>query len=138
NVDMPSMNDLLRAYGGIDVVSGNFSFFSQLKVRGGDVTGYVKPLFSDVNVYDSAQDRHKSLLHQAYEGIVGGLAGLLENRARSEVATETSVRGHVGNVHTSTWEVVLNLIQNAFFKSILPGLKREDVVPHEAPRQARR
>jgi hypothetical protein len=118
---LPSMNDLLRAYGKFDVVGGFFSFYSELHVKNGQITGYVKPLFRDVKVYDKRQDREKSAFRKLYEKLVGGVARLLENRQREEVATKASIQGPVGNAGASTWQVIGRLIQNAFFRAILPG-----------------
>ena len=125
NTDMRTMNDLFRAYGKFDVVAGMFSLYSEIKVRQGKIEGYVKPLFRDINVYDERQDREKSVFRKLYEGLVGGIAGLLQNRPREEVATETSISGDIESPQASTWETVLRLIQNAFFKAILPGFERE-------------
>jgi hypothetical protein len=40
---------------------------------------------------------------------------------RREVATETRVDGPVDNPRSSTLQIVLRLIENAFFRAILPG-----------------
>jgi hypothetical protein len=125
DVDMTTMNDLLRARGGFDVRSGRFSLFSEIAVQNGRVDGYVKPLFSDLDVYDRAQDKDKNIFRQAYEGIVGGIGTLLENRPRDEVATRTDLSGRIESPQTSTWEIIVGLIQNAFVRAILPGLDRE-------------
>lgn len=125
NTDMTKMNDLLRAYGNFDVVEGQFSMFSEITVRQGKIEGYVKPLFSDLNVYDRRQDKEKSMFRKLYEGLVGGISGLLENRPREEVATQVPISGDVEAPQTSTWETVIRLIQNAFFKAILPGFEKE-------------
>jgi len=125
NTDMRTMNDLFRAYGNFDVAGGVFSLYSEIKVRQGKIEGYVKPLFRDVNVYDERQDREKSVFRKLYEGLVGGIAGLLQNRPREEVATQTSISGDIESPQTSTWQTVLRLVQNAFFKAILPGFDRE-------------
>ena len=125
NTDMRTMNDLLRAYGNFDVVAGVFSLFAEVKVRQGKIDGYVKPLFRELDVYDRRQDREKSLFRKLYEGLVGGIGGLLENRPREEVATTVPVSGDVESPQTSTWETVIKLIQNAFFKAILPGFEKE-------------
>src|SRR5919106_3926656 len=82
--DMRRMNDLFRAYGNFDVVAGVFSFYSEIKVRQGKIDGYVKPLFRDMDVYDRRQDKEKGLFRKAYEGLVGGISGLLQNRPREE------------------------------------------------------
>ena len=122
---LPTMNDLLRAYLDVDVTEGQFSLFCELGVKNGQVQGYIKPLFKDMKVYDPRQDKEKSLFHKLYEGMVGGIAKLLENKPRKEVATKTEVKGNLDNLKTDTWQALLNLIQNAFFKAILPGFERE-------------
>ncbi len=124
DTDLTTMNDLLRAKANIDVTAGKFAFYSELGVRNNNVTGYVKPLFHDIKVYDKAQDREKPFLHRVYEGVVGGIAKLLENPRTAEIATKTSVSGPIENPNTSTWQIVGRLVQNAFFKAILPGLER--------------
>jgi hypothetical protein len=125
NVDLQGMNDLLQAHGNFDVSSGKFSVYSELAVRGGRVDGYVKPLFSDLDVYDPERDKDKALGQKLYEGLVGGVATALENRSRDEVATKTDISGPIEDPQTSTWQIILRLVQNAFFKSILPGLEAE-------------
>jgi hypothetical protein len=121
--DIKPLNKLFLAYGGFDVAAGEFSLYSEVAVRDGAVDGYVKPLFKDVNVYDSKQDRNKPVLRQFYESILGGLSWILQNRPRDEVATTTRISGRLSNPQTSTIEIILGLIQNAFFRSILPGLE---------------
>ena len=124
-VDMKTMNRLFLATGNFDVKAGWFSLFSEIAVRKGAVDGYVKPLFRDVDVYDPEQDRKKGIFQKMYEGILGGLSWLLENRPRDEIATTTRISGKLSNPETSTWEIVVGLIQNAFFQAILPGLERD-------------
>ncbi|HXC68114.1 MAG TPA: DUF748 domain-containing protein [Nitrospiraceae bacterium] len=126
-----AMNDLLRAYGNFDVTAGLFSLFSELKVKNDRVEGYIKPLFKEMKVYDARQDREKSLFHKLYEGLVGGVAKLLENRPREEVATRTDLSGAVENPEASTWQVIINLVRNAFFQAILPGFEKEIRSPHQ-------
>jgi Domain of Unknown Function (DUF748) len=125
NTDMRKMNDLFRAYGKFDVVAGVFSFYTEIKVRQGKIDGYVKPLFHDMDVYDGRQDREKNVFRKLYEGLVGGVSSLLKNRPREEVAIQTSISGDIESPQTSTGETVLRLIQNAFFKAILPGFEKE-------------
>jgi hypothetical protein len=122
---MRVLNNLLRAYGNFDVTAGLFSLYSELSVKNGRVEGYIKPLFRDLKVYDARQDKEKSLFHKLYEGLVGGVAKLLENKPREEVATLTDVSGALENPQTSTWQTVVNLVKNAFFKAFLPGFEKE-------------
>jgi hypothetical protein len=122
--NLPSLNDLLRAYGRFDVQSGNVSIYSQASVRGGAINGYIKMLFNDVVVYNHEKDKNKPLLHQAYELAIGGAAKLLKNRSSQHVATEVKLNGKLNSPTTSTWEALENLVSNAFVNAIEPGFER--------------
>jgi hypothetical protein len=122
---LPAMNDLLRAYGKLDVVKGTFSLYSEIKIHDGRIDGYVKPLIKDVDVYSSKQDKKKPLLKKLYEKVVGGLSHILKNRPREEVATVVDISGPLEDPDASIWETVVRLVSNAFVKAILPGFDRE-------------
>jgi hypothetical protein len=120
--DMASMNDAVRAYGGFNVAAGELSVYSELAVKDAVITGYVKPLFKDVKVAAMADGEEPNTLgHRLYEGMVGLAAKILKNRPRGEVATVVTISGRADQVEYSTWEIVGRLLQNAFFKAILPG-----------------
>lgn len=121
---LKSMNNLLRAHAGADVQAGTFAFFSEVTVKEGRIHGYVRPFFKDIDVYDPAQDQDKGFFQQVYEGVIESFVELFENEPRKEAATETSVSGPLSDPRANTWEVVVNLIKNAFFKAIVPGFKK--------------
>src|SRR5712692_6363978 len=136
-VDMAGMSDLVRAYGGFDVAAGELSVYSELQVKGGAITGYVKPLFKDVKVGAVADaEEPKTLGHRLYEGVVGLAAKILKNRPRGEVATIVTISGRADQLQYSTWEIVGRLLENAFFKAILPGFdpKRSPKTPETSSR----
>lgn len=125
DVPLTSLNDLLRAYGNFDVAAGTFSLVTELHVKNDAVTGYLKPFFKDMKVYDRRKDRDKSLFHKLYEMLVGGVAKLLENRPRQQVATKADISGPLEKPHTSTWQSMVELVRNAFFKAILPTFEKQ-------------
>jgi Domain of Unknown Function (DUF748) len=125
NTDLRTMNDLLRAYGNFDVTAGKFSVFSEITVRHQRVEGYVKPLFSELDVYDPGQDREKGAARKLYEKVVEGVSRVLKNVPREEVATVATISGPIESADANTIEAIVKLIQNAFFKAILPGFERE-------------
>ncbi len=122
---MQDMNDLFRAFGNFDVAAGYFSFYSELRVRNDAVSGYVKPFFKDIKVYDKRRDKEKGLFHKMYEMTVGGVARLLESGETGEVATKADISGKVQKPEVSTWQIIGRLVKNAFFKAILPGFEKE-------------
>ncbi|WP_136524277.1 DUF748 domain-containing protein [Geomonas ferrireducens] len=120
-----SLNDLLRSYGDFDVTAGTFSLVTELHVKNNRVNGYIKPFFKDMKVYDRRQDKNKGFFHRVYEMLVGGIAKLLENKQRDQVATKADISGPLQSPKTSTWQVVVELVRNAFFKAILPTFEKE-------------
>jgi Domain of Unknown Function (DUF748) len=137
HTSLPSLNDLLRAYGRFDVQAGEVSVYSQTAVSRGEITGYVKTLFSNVVVYDRSKDAKKPILHQAYELMIGGAAKLLKNGSSQKVATEVSLNGKLDKPNSSTWEALAELLHNAFINAIEPGFDREieSMTAASAPKQ---
>ena len=88
----------------------------------GALHGYIKPLFTNVDVFDRRQDSDKPIFRQLYEAIVGDVAALLSN-SDDAVATKADVSGRIDDPNVSTWQVVIRTIGNAFFKAIVPGFE---------------
>ena len=122
---LTAMNDLLRSFGDFDVSAGIFSLVTELHIKNDAISGYIKPFFKDMKVYDRRKDKERGIFHQMYELMIGGVAKILKNRPNKEVATKITISGTVGNPETSTWQIVSELIKNAFFKAILPSFEKE-------------
>jgi len=122
---LTAMNEVLRAYGNFDVSAGEFSLVTEIHIKNYKITGYIKPFFKDMKVYDKHKDKGRSFSHKMYEMLVSGIAVILENRSDQEVATKVKISGSVKNPKTSSWQIVVELIKNAFFKAILPSFDRE-------------
>jgi hypothetical protein len=125
NTQLASLNDMLRANFNVDVTRGTFAFYSEIAAQNGRIDGYVKPMFVDAEIYDPAQDRDDGFFRRMWERIAEGLAKLLENKRRDQVATVADISGKVEDVRASNAQVVVNLIRNAFFQAILPGFRRD-------------
>lgn len=121
--DVTAFNNVMRAYGNMDTYRGKFALFSELAVKNNRIDGYVKPMFQDVDVYDPKKDQDKALSNKIYEAVIDGVMSLLENTPRDEVATKSDMSGRVENPQASTWQIIVKLVQNAFFNAILPGFE---------------
>ncbi|MDD2853426.1 MAG: DUF748 domain-containing protein [Desulfuromonadaceae bacterium] len=121
---LTAMNNVLLSYGDFDVSAGVFSLVTELHITDGAISGYIKPFFKDMDVYDRRKDMARGVSHQMYEMLIGGVATLLENRSHQEVATRVDIKGAVGNPETSTLQIVVELVRNAFFKAMLPSFEK--------------
>jgi hypothetical protein len=122
DTDARRLNDLWRSYGGFDVERGTFAVYSEVAVEEGHVDGYVKTILKDLDVLGPEEE--KGLGEKIYEGLVGGVATILRNQPRDQVATELSLSGPLANPDTSTVQIVVGILQNGFFRAVLPGFKR--------------
>jgi Domain of Unknown Function (DUF748) len=118
-----ALNKLLEAYGHLNASQGTFAFFSDMTVKNNRIDGYVKPFLKDVEVYDPQQDQDKETVKKLYEAVVNGVLALFKSTDTDQVATETDVSGPVEYPNASTWQILEKLVQNAFFKAILPGFE---------------
>src|ERR1700730_335276 len=124
NTDLPSMNDILRAYGRFDVAAGQFSVFSEVNIKDGGINGYVKPMFANLEVYNYQKDKNTGIQHQARESVIGDASHLFKNSGTQQVATEFDLKGKLTSPGVSTWQAFMQVLHNAFIEAILPGFDR--------------
>ena len=122
---LPDLNDLFRAYGKFDVYAGTLQVYSEIGVHDNYMKGYVKPLFKDVEIYDSRQDAGKSIFKKVYESAVEVASTILTNHKKDQVATNAPIEGPVGEAGTNLFGVLGGLIENAFIRAILPGFDQQ-------------
>lgn len=89
------------------------------------ISGYVKPLFKDMKVGERPEDKDKTFSHKMYEKLFSVAAKILNRRPQNYVATKVDISGSLKNPHTSTWQVIGRLIENAFFNAIRPGFEKK-------------
>jgi hypothetical protein len=120
NTEMTTLSDVAQAHTGLTVAEGSFSLYTEIAVQEGQINGYVKPIFRDVEFGDEEEDR--DWFQRIYEGVAQALVRLLENR-RQEVAAVTELSGPVEDPEADTWATIASLLRNAFFEAILPGFE---------------
>jgi hypothetical protein len=79
-LDVRKLNALTDAYGSFTMKRGLFDLVVQMKASEGQLDGYVKPLFRDLEVFSPAQDlQDKNPLEFFWQGVVGVATQLLKN-----------------------------------------------------------
>jgi hypothetical protein len=123
NANLPALNDMLRAYEHLAVKAGTFSLYSQITVKNRYLRGYVKPIFHEVEVADVPKGSRQPFGAKLKQKVIGVLAHLLENHKTDQVATRADISGPLGAVRSNTGEILANLLRNAFYQAIRPGLE---------------
>ncbi len=120
SVDLTQLNDFIMAYGNFDVKEGMFSVISEIEVNNGQVSGYIKPFFENLNVFSLEQENQQKegFFRKAWEAIVGLGAEIFENQPRDRVATEVPIEGTVDSPDANVPVTVFNIFRNAFVDAI--------------------
>jgi hypothetical protein len=121
NVNLPMLNDFLKAYGHFDVNKGNFGLYSEIAAKDNKFKGYVKPLIKDLDVV-GPEDRHDAFFHKIWESIVGAAGVIFRNQSKDQVATKASMEGNFDNPQTNILDAVWQLLRNAFIQALMPSI----------------
>src|SRR5690606_40130375 len=101
-IDLTRANDLLRAYAKLDVEQGSGDFVMELKARDGQLDGYAKPLFRNVEIFNSKSDveqEGKNPLQIAWEALAGGIQNLFKNQHFDQFATRDRKSTRLNSSH---------------------------------------
>jgi hypothetical protein len=137
-VNLPALNDLLRAYGKVDVSAGVMQLYLEMAAREGRFEGYVKPFFDGVDFKDLAPD-DKNLAEKIWEKIVSGAVALFKNKPRNQIATRIPFAGEFGSADVGLLATLRTMLRHGFIKPLPERLERsvksEDIPP--APEKAK-
>jgi hypothetical protein len=123
-LDITSTNALIETYGGFNVKRGLFDLVIDVDCQEGSLTGYVKPLFRDMVIFDLIQDiKEDNPLQVFWQAIVGGTSAILTNYQRDQLATLIPFTGTLKGPQIDFLGTVGNVLRNAFIRAYLPRLE---------------
>ena len=127
HVDLTKLNDFIKAYGNFDVQAGVFTMISELTIDDGQIDGYIKPFFENLDVFDFKKDviEDKGFFGKIWEALVGVGAEVLENQSRDEVATKVPIQGDLNAPSPDVSVTIYNVLRNAFVNAIEKEFDRQ-------------
>lgn len=132
NVNLPDLNDSLKAIANVDVSRGTFRLAAEMAGKDGGFQGYVKPFFEDVD-FNNLEDKNKNVLARIWENVVQGLAWLVKNKSRDQVGTRIPFQGRFGDPQVGLWTTITNLFRHGFVRAFNPtiegSIQAENVLP---------
>ncbi|MGO8766102.1 MAG: DUF748 domain-containing protein [Limisphaerales bacterium] len=120
NVDLPALNDFLRAYGKFDVARGTFAMFLSVAGTNQVYDGYLKVFFNHLDVFEWKKERQKNILKIFWEAIVGAASTVFRNQAADQLATKIPISGVDTNSTVDVMSTIGTLLRNAFIRALLP------------------
>jgi hypothetical protein len=124
-LDVTQINDLAVAYGNFDFERGWFDLVIEAEAREGQLTGYAKPLFRDLQVFSLAEDiKDENVFEVFWQALVGGVTSLFKNQARDQFGTLIPFSGDLTQAtNTDILATIGNVLRNAFVRAYLPRLE---------------
>jgi len=119
-LDVTKLNDLSRAFAGIDFEHGFFDLVIEANAHYGQITGYVKPLFRNLQILSWKDVVKDNPIEFFWEVVVGVTAGALTNWNRDQLATLIPFSGSSANSSADILATVGNVLRNAFIRAYLP------------------
>ncbi|TAL91877.1 MAG: DUF748 domain-containing protein [Rhodanobacter sp.] len=126
DIDLTRANQLTRAYAGLDLASGKGDFTMQLEASHGQLNGYAKPLFHNLQIFSWKQDveqDHKNPLQLAWEAAAQVATSIFKNHAKDQFATRIPISGRIDDKQLGTVDAIINVLRNAFVKAYTPQLE---------------
>nr|WP_180203011.1 DUF748 domain-containing protein [Pseudomonas sp. SbOxS1]NYU02594.1 DUF748 domain-containing protein [Pseudomonas sp. SbOxS1] len=120
DIQLKRMNDFASAYGKFDFNAGHGDVVIEAEAKKARLTGYIKPLLRDVDVFNWQQDvenKDKGIFRSIWEALVGGSETVLKNQAKNQFATRVELRGNVHQKDISAFEAFLQILRNGFIQA---------------------
>jgi hypothetical protein len=124
-LDVTKINDLALAYGKFDFKRGWFDLVVETDSKEGQLTGYAKPLFRNIQVFSLSEDlKEDGVLRFFWQALVGATTAIFKNHQRDQFGTLIPFSGEVGvETNTEILTTIGNVLRNAFVRAYLPRLE---------------
>lgn len=119
-VELKRLNEFSAAYGNFDFNAGHGDLVIEAQATKGQLSGYIKPLLRDVDVFNWKQDvenENKGFFRSIWEALVGGSETVLKNQSENQFATRVELSGSVHKQDISAFQAFLQILRNAFVQA---------------------
>ncbi|MBT1702414.1 DUF748 domain-containing protein [Chryseosolibacter indicus] len=116
NVNLSELNNFFKAYAKADVERGGFNLYAEVEVHDGQISGYVKPLFNEIQVANWSNDQAQPTT-MVWQSMVDFLTQTFKNQRKDQFATRVSMEGEITQVDTPFWPALWNVFSNSFVKA---------------------
>lgn len=120
HIQLRRLNDFASAYGKFDFNAGHGDIVIEAEAKKGQLTGYIKPLLRDVEVFDwqqDVEDKDKGFFRSVWEALVGASETVLKNQQKNQFATKVELSGSVHQSDISAFEAFLQILRNGFIQA---------------------
>lgn len=113
-LNLTKLNEFAKVYGPLDLTSGEFNFFMEIATHKGKLRGYVKPLFTNMDVRAGAKEKDDSLKELVYELLTAVTNIILKNSKSKSFATKVPIKGTTDKPEFEVGKGIWEAIDNGF------------------------
>jgi len=120
DIQLKRLNDFASAYGKFDFNAGTGDVVIEAQAEKGQLTGYIKPLLRDVEVFNWQQDvenKDKGIFRSIWEAVVGVSETALKNQRKNQFATRVELSGSVHQQDISAFQAFWQILRNGFVQA---------------------
>jgi len=120
DIQLKRLNDFASAYGKFDFNAGTGDVVIEAQAEKGQLTGYIKPLLRDVEVFNWQQDvenKDKGIFRSIWEAVVGVSETVLKNQRKNQFATRVELSGSVHQQDISAFQAFWQILRNGFVQA---------------------
>jgi len=120
DIELKRMNDFASAYGKFDFNAGTGDLVVEAQAEKAQLTGYIKPLLRNVEVFNWQQDvenKDKGIFRSIWEAVVGASETVLKNQNKNQFATRVELSGNVHQQDISAFQAFLQILRNGFVQA---------------------
>jgi hypothetical protein len=121
-VNLPELNESLKAYAHVEVSRGTFRLVGEMAGRDGGFQGYVKPFFEDLD-FKKIEDKEKGIGSRIWERVVAAAAWVVKDKTRDQVATRIPFKGKFGDPKVGLFATIANLFRHGFIQAFNPTVE---------------
>lgn len=128
-VPLTRLNSVAKAYGRFNFAGGDGDLVMEAHARHGKLSGYIKPLFRHVDIFNWKQDvsgPQGGVINGLWQAFVAGLQNLLKNQDADQFGTRVTISGDLGDKEVSAWQALAGIFHNAFVKALTPRYDHGD------------
>lgn len=116
-VDLPALNDFITAYAKADVEKGTLNLYAEFVGVDGQLTGYVKPLLTNVEILTWEKDKKKPL-QMVWEAILSVVSEVFENQKKEQLGTKVPLEGSYEQIGAGIFPAIGSALRNAFIRAL--------------------
>ncbi|CAG8867553.1 hypothetical protein PS627_02547 [Pseudomonas fluorescens] len=127
-IQLRRLNDFASAYGKFDFNAGHGDVVIEAQAKDAQLSGYIKPLLRDVDVFNWQQDvkdADKGFFRSIWEAVVGASETVLKNQRKNQFATRVELSGSVHKSDISAFEAFLQILRNGFVQAFSARYEQE-------------